>query len=134
MLERREFLVGCAAALLSVGAAPCGQSGEPGAESDGPLDIGKEGFLRLRNESFRILDGSERVVYADLAAVEDGPVAPGLEQFSLRFQGDYSDWLEPGLYELYHTRMGGFHAYLDSQAEAAGPVYTSVFALLTEGS
>lgn len=133
MLERREFLVGCAAALITVGTGPCGRPSPGGAGSDGPLDLSKAGFSQLTNESFRIFDGSERVVYANLVTVGDGPTVPGLDQFSLEFEGDFADWLEPGLYELYHTRMGSFQAFLDSRAEAGGPVYESFFNKFTDG-
>jgi hypothetical protein len=126
-MRRREFLVGCAAAALcSLGAGPttCEGPSDPNA----PVEPNRDGFLLLTGESFRVLDEEQRLVYAELVALEDGPVAAGLDQYVLRFRTQHADSLPSGLYEFYHTRTGAFYARIEpTHMDESGVLYASLF-------
>ena len=122
MLDRREFVVGCAAALCSLGCPP------GGGGNGGSLEVDRAGFTALMNEPFQVERPDGSVLYADLVALEDGPVAPGLDQFVLRFRADIGDSVEAGLYEFYHTQMGEFLARIDpSDMDASSVFYACLF-------
>ncbi len=133
MLERREFLIGCAATALAAGVGTTGcpsGEGDTAPEASGPVDLDREGFRALERQSFRIFgpNGEGHPVYAELAAVEDGPASPDLDQFVLRFRTDPADGLDAGLHELYHARMGTFHAHLDGSGfDGRGDVWVAHF-------
>lgn len=114
MLDRREFMVGCAAAAASLGCPPAG---------GGRVAVNRAGFLALMDEPFQVERPDGSVLYADLVALEDGPVAPGLDQFVLSFRADIEDSVEAGLYEFYHTQMGEFLARIDPSGMDASSVF-----------
>lgn len=121
MLDRREFVVGCAAAVCALGCPP------GGGVNPGPLDPDRQGFLELLDEPFQVVVAGQPV-YADLIALDDGPVVPGQDQYVLRFRSEIADSFEAGLYELYHTQMGAFQAYIEpSHMDASHVFYASLF-------
>jgi hypothetical protein len=104
MLERRQVLkiiiAGTTTSLVPAGilAATLRETESSGTGSSlrGQLET-------LVGSRFR-LTGSDGVVRtARLIAVDDGPVCPGLEQFSILFEG--TDLAE-GLHEVYHWQTG----------------------------
>ena len=122
MMRRREFLIGCTAAVCTLGAT-CDQT-----DQNGPVEPNRDGFLQLTGESFRVLDEDLNVVYADLLALEDHGPAEGRDQYELVLRTAAPDLLEPGLYEFYHTRTGSFHAYMEPvQMDETGLRYEILF-------
>lgn len=104
MLERRQvlkiFVAGATTSLIPAGifAATPEETGSSGTS----ISL-REQLEALVGGSFR-LTGSDGVVRtARLIAVDDGPDCPGLEQFSILFEG--TDLAE-GLHEIYHWQTG----------------------------
>ena len=64
----------------------------------------REQLSPLLGHSFRLRNPAGDIVTARLVAVDDGPDCPGLEQFSIVFDGDD---LDDGLYDTYHPEMDG---------------------------
>ena len=96
MLQRRELL----AALTGTMAATM----VPGTILANTSLTGREQLSESLGRSFRLKSPAGDIVTAQLIAVDDGPDCPGLEQFSVVFDGDD---LADGLYETYHPEVDG---------------------------
>lgn len=104
MLERRQVLkIFVAGATTSLVPAGIFAATLEATESSGTSNSLREQLEVLVGSRFR-LTGSDGVVrIARLVAVDDGPDCPGLEQFSILFEG--ADLVE-GLHEVYHWQTG----------------------------
>lgn len=132
MLARRDFLFLCASTAVTLGTGQRPAGAQPFGET-GRVGPDRDGFLALLNEPFRVFDQAGGVAYAELLAVEDGPAAEGLEQFSLVFRGDHADFLEAELYGFHHPRLGGFFAYMDpTRDDEVGRRYVVHFSRFTD--
>jgi hypothetical protein len=60
-------------------------------------------YSRLIGSRIRFRDAEGSVTTARLVALDDGPQCPGLEQFSVVFEGEH---LGEGVYEIFHPDMG----------------------------
>ena len=63
----------------------------------------RDQYLRLIGSRVRFRDAEGSVTMARLVALNDGPRCPGLEQFSVVFEGEH---LGEGVYETFHPEMG----------------------------
>ena len=86
-------------------------------------------FLCLRSAQGRwsqfLIRTTDDIVTAQLIAVDDGPDCPGLEQFSIVFEGDE---LDDGLYDTYHPEMDGLAiSLMPSDARGTGRVRKRAF-------
>ena len=112
MLERRNFLTALSATILTAGlpagiaAATQRQRGRSGSL--------RAQFARLVGSNFRLLNSTGVAQQARLVAVDDGPRCPGLEQFSIVFEG--SDLAE-GLYQVRSWRTGKMLVSLQPSGE-----------------
>jgi hypothetical protein len=112
MLERRRFLTTLSATVLAA-ALP--------ASSLAALQIrtGERGslqkhFAQFVDTDFRLFDSEGIPHKARLVAIDEGPRCPGLEQFSVVFEGsDLSD----GLYQIRSWRTGRICIGLQSSGE-----------------
>jgi hypothetical protein len=101
MLERRNFLTALSATMLAAAmpasamAAVSGQKGKSGSL--------RKQFAQLVGSNVRLLNSAGVTQKARLIAIDDGPACPGLEQFSIVFEG--SD-LGEGTYQIRNWRFG----------------------------
>lgn len=104
MLERRIFLTGLTATMATAmvpGGIVAATLGPPGKTStSGSL---RDQLAALVDRNFYLVDSGGLARSARLVAVDDGPQCPGLEQFSIVFEG--SDLAE-GLYETHSWHTG----------------------------
>lgn len=101
MLGRRKFLGTLTAGVVTTLVTP--GIIKAAAITDGHASL-RDQFVRLVGSNFRLVDATGTTTIARLAALDDGPESPGLEQFSIVFEGaDLTD----GLYRVYHRRTGG---------------------------
>ncbi len=120
MLERRNFLTALSAAMatamLPAGliAATTGEAGRSGNSNSL-----REKFAPLVGNKLRLVDADGVARYARLVALDDGYRCPGLEQFSIVFEGS---GLTDGLYKVYHPSTGTLRIGLMSSGEAESPV------------
>lgn len=63
----------------------------------------RQKFADTVGATLRLVDPNGEVVHARLIGLDDGPRHPGLEQFSIVFEGDN---LKEGLYEFSHPNLG----------------------------
>ena len=63
----------------------------------------RQKFAEIVGGTVHLTDSDGEVVKARLVSLDDGPRHPGLEQFSIVFEGDN---LQEGLYELSHPGLG----------------------------
>jgi hypothetical protein len=69
-------------------------------------------------DTVRLSDQDGRILYARVLTIDDGPTHPGLDQFSIVFEGDD---LVDGLYEAHHRDAGTVPvALIESEASAYG--------------
>ncbi len=99
MLERRNFLTALSATILAA-ALPAGIAAATQRQR------GKSGSLRtqfaqLVGSNLRLLNSAGVAQEARLVAIDDGPLCPGLEQFSIVFEGGD---LAEGLYQIRSWR------------------------------
>jgi len=109
MLKRRNFVTTLSAtvlvATLPVGAAAAIQS------YGGKASSLRKRFRGLVDTDFRLFDAVGVARKARLVAVDDGPKCPGLEQFSIVFEGEE---LGEGLYQIRSWRTGRILVNLQS--------------------
>jgi hypothetical protein len=119
MVSRRAFLTGSAALLAGLGLLP--------AWASPPRTHSRAQFEALLGTYFAVFTG-RRVSYGSLVEVRDGPVAPGLDQFTLVF--DHVEGVTPGdaLYDLWHANIGVFALHLEP-TDASASRYIAVFSL-----
>lgn len=104
MLERRRILK-----IIVAGATTVMVPGSITMAASGPVErAGTRGSLRdqlatLVGSNFQLTDADGVTRKAQLISIEDGPACPGLEQFSMLFEGE---GLTEGLHEIHHTRTG----------------------------
>lgn len=128
-MQRRQFIAGCSAALAAASIAP------PQLWIAGSSDA-IQGMTRAR---FERLVGSEFRLYADLRfvgrvrleAIDDGPRAAGLEQFTLRWTGNHSERLPEGIYTLTTSGAPSLELALEPTHSTERPRYRSTFNLLS---
>jgi len=128
MFKRRDFLTTCAAGT----AAFMTPVGWVMADSAGD-NSSKDTFQSLLHQGFRCMDGEDEAMKLELVEVREGPKAPGLEQFTLVFQGGNSAetrQLQAGLYRLYHPETGLELLHLTPSDTGVGR-YTTHFGLFT---
>jgi hypothetical protein len=101
------MMLGTGAAALAATAAPVLAAGVP-ALAGLPQ---RAAFEDLVGEAFASADGAS----LRLCQVLDGPQVPGLEQFSLVWEGGPRDG---GLLELRHPRTGRFALHLEPTLDA----------------
>jgi hypothetical protein len=135
-MDRRDFMstgASAAAALaIATGTASARGGTAIGDAGAGPR-MSRAQFKAWLNTSFRIRpEGSLRSVPARLVAVNDGPSAAGLEQFSVVFQVEGAP--ASGLCELRHETGASLYLHLDGgRATAAGTHMLAVFSLIRAG-
>jgi len=76
-------------------------------------------FAQFVDTDFRLFDADGVGQKARLVAVDDGPQYPGLEQFSVVFEG--SD-LSEGLYQIRSWRTGRMYVGLQSSGEPGSAI------------
>lgn len=99
---RRSMMLGTGAAALAATAAPVLAAGVQAQAGVPP----RRAFEALVGETFASTDGAS----LRLCQVTDGPQVPGLDQFSLAWEGGPG---EGGLLELQHPRTGRFALHLE---------------------
>jgi hypothetical protein len=97
-MQRRQFIAGCSAALVaaSIEAPQLWTTGSP----DTLQSMTRARFDGLIGSDFRLYADSRFVGRVRLEAIDDGPRAAGLEQFTLRWQGNNIERLPEGIYTL----------------------------------
>ena len=128
-MQRRHFIAGCSAALAAAAI-------EPPQLWTAASPVAGQGISRVRFEG---LVGSEFRLYADhrfvgkvqLEAVVDGPQAPGLEQFTVRWKGSDSERLPEGIYTLTTPDAPSLELALEPSLSNERPQYRSTFSLLS---
>ncbi len=128
MFKRRDFLRTCAVGSAAV-MAPFGWV----AAGSSNAGLSKATFQLLHHHVFRCMDGKGGVIKLELSEVRDGPLMPGLEQFSLVFKegaGAGSGHLQDGLYQLYHPETGTTLLHLASSDTETGH-YVTYFSMFT---
>lgn len=107
MLGRRKFL-GTLTAGMAASTLPAGVIIAAG------LPTLREQFADLVDSNFDLIDSTGTVRRARLIQLDDGPEEPGLEQFSIVFEGD---GLSEGLHKAYHPRIGTMRIGLMASGE-----------------
>jgi len=108
MLGRRQFL-GTLSAGMATTLVPAGVLSAAGFASL------RDQFAGLVDDKFHLVDSAGALKRARLVAMDDGPDCPGLEQFSIVFEGS---GLTDGLYMVYHPSIGTLRIGLMSSGEA----------------
>jgi Domain of unknown function (DUF6916) len=126
-MKRREFLVGCSAALAIAGTG----AGVASASAEAPLS--RDVFLAAKNKRFRVYGPDSHFLdELRLVAVEDrvkAVPAGDVVQFDLVFEGAFDERLHEGAYLVQETESGRAHAmYLQPASETRG--YRASFSLL----
>lgn len=143
MLNRRQFIAGCAGSLVLGSTVPAfAQGGRtelssgllPSPGRQGPLLPSRSLFSRLIGERFEVYGGQglQLVQHLQLTEVVDQENSSTyIEQFTVHFMGSLDKPLGGGLYTLRHPHAGGMELRLDPLPQAAsGTPYAAVFALL----
>lgn len=122
MLERRAFLAALGSAVV-VSAVPISVLASTNLSC-------REQLSQMLGRNFRLKSPAGDIVTAQLVEVDDGPDCPGLEQFSIVFEGDD---LDDSLYDTYHPEMDGLAiSLMPSEVPGSGRIrkraYFSVFA------
>jgi hypothetical protein len=128
-MQRRHFIAGCSAALVAAGTEPLQRLTTPGPDA-------RQTMTRKR---FETLIGSEFRLYADrrfvdrirLESIDDGPSAAGLEQFTLRWKGYFSERLPEGIYTLEQPDAPPLELAIEPDHSPGHPRYRSTFNLLS---
>ncbi len=132
MNGRRKFIVQCSAVAAMASIGPLAVSAASMATSVGLSRTGDR-FRALLDKRFilrKASAGTEAVVR--LTAVRQGPVHPGLEQFSLHFDGTGGPQLPEGIYRVHSPVLESFDLFVSPAGEEDGPVaYQASFSLLT---
>lgn len=97
MIHRRSVLKGAASTVLVAGAGPVAFfSGRPVQASE--TVHSRAGFEAMLNQRFYV--GNEAHPTLELIEVAPGPVAPGLDQFTLIFRGTPGAELDEAIHRL----------------------------------
>lgn len=128
-MQRRQFIAGCSAALVAAGIEPSQLWTTAGPE---PRQcVTREQFARRIGSEFRLYADRRFVDRVRLEAIDDGPQAAGLEQFTLRWTGRYGERLPEGIYVLEMSDAPSFEVALEPQHSTGQPRYRSTFNLLS---
>lgn len=143
MLNRRQFIAGCAGTLALASSLPAlAQGGTSGFSSSflsssggqEPLQPSRKLFSRLVGQRFEVYGGQglQLVHHLQLTEVVDQENSSSyLEQFTLHFEGSLDQPLPSDVYTLRHPRAGGMDLRLDRlPVGSGGTPYAAVFALL----
>ena len=106
MLKRRAVL----AAITSAMAAAIA----PVSALANTKQTRRDQLSELLGHDFRVANPTGEVTSARLKSLDDGPLCPGLEQFSIVFEGDA---LTDGTYEVYHHDTGRLQISLMASGE-----------------
>jgi hypothetical protein len=117
MLQRRAVLAALGGAMAS--------SLVPFGAHAGPKLTTCQQYAELISSRFRLTDEDGNRCSARLVAVDNGPSYPGLEQFSMVFEGDD---LTDGLHKIWSLDTGELLVTtMPSGAPGSGPVRKRVF-------
>lgn len=129
-MYRRQFIASGLGALAwaGVGAtAAAAAAVVPAARGTAP---GAQGFASLLNQQFKLYD-NVRGVAVTLVKITHAPPQPGMQQFTLSFEGERSGALPSGTYEVEHPLTGVTAMYLDASAHGQHAVrYRADFNLM----
>lgn len=128
-MQRRQFIAGCSAALVAatIEPPPLWTTAGPDARQS----ITRARFERLIGSEFRLYDDRRFVGRARLDAIDNGPQAAGLEQFTLRWTGHNSERLPEGIYTLKTSDAPSLELALEPTHPTGQPQYRSTFNLLS---
>jgi hypothetical protein len=112
MLKRRNFITTLSATVLAA-TLPTGATAVIQTHEGKGSSLGNR-FRGLVDTDFRLFDSAGVARKARLIAVDDGPKCPGLEQFSIVFEGDE---LGEGLYQIRSWRTGRILINLQTSGE-----------------
>jgi hypothetical protein len=127
-MQRRQFIAGCSAALVAAGMEPpqLWTTAGPAARQS----MTRAQFETLIGSEFRLYNDRRFVDRVRLEAIDDGPQAAGLEQFTLRWRGHYSERLPEGIYTLERPDAPSLELALEPAHSSERPQYRSTFNLL----
>ncbi len=128
-MQRRQFIAGCSAALVAAGIDPPQLWTTPGA--DARHSMSRAGFEPFVGSEFRLYADNRFVDRVRLEAIDDGPHAAGLEQFTLRWKGNCGECLPEGIYTLETSGAPSLELALEPTHSTEGPRYRSTFNLLS---
>jgi len=112
MLQRRAVLAALGGAMAAT-IVPFGAHAGPNLTTH-------QQFSELLGARFRLTDAEGNSWAARLIAVDDGPRCPGLDQYSIVFEGSE---LSEGVYEVYHREAGKLKVgFTSSGSPEAGPL------------
>ena len=126
-MQRRQFIAGCSAALAAAAMEP--PQFWNAASADAHHGITRARFEPLIGSEFRIYADSRFAGRVRLEAIDDGPRAAGLEQFTLRWQGNNSERLPEGIYTLKTSGARSLELALEPTHSTERPRYRSTFNL-----
>jgi hypothetical protein len=130
-MRRREFVLCSSAACLAAATwrSRFLEAKTPDLGADKKLS--RSNFERLVGGRFRCYQRVWRHIDLVLSRVDDGPLARGVDQFFLVFQGSTQKRLSAGMY-LFHDETGSdFHLYLEPAEEERAPTtYKATLSLL----
>ena len=124
-MQRRDFIASGLGALACAGISTAAL-----AASHGGAGPGAQAYAALLGEKFIVYDGV-RGETVRLVKVRQAPAQPGMQQFTLRFEGGRHGALPSGTYEVDHAATGKIDMFLDASARGADSVlYRADFSLL----
>lgn len=124
-MQRRDFIASGLGVLACAGASTMAFAARHGSAVPGA-----QGYAALLGEQFNIYDGV-RGVSVRLVKVREAPAQPGMQQFTLRFEGGRPGALPSGTYEVEHAATGKIGMFLDASAQGADTMlYRADFSLL----
>ena len=124
MLNRRTFITGSTITALCMGFGPA-------LAAAGRYRLDRASFEALLHTTFQVFDGEGQVFDCSLEAMREGPIAPGLDQFTLVFQRSDGGELPGGLYELWHRNLRLFQLRLDPSRGERTSRFVAVFSQQT---
>ena len=128
-MQRRQFIAGCSAALAAASIEP--PRLWTAASPDAWQGLTRAGFERLIGSEFRLYADLRFAGRVRLEAIDDGPRAAGLEQFTLRWKGHDSERLPEGIYTLETSDAPSLELALEPEHATGRPRYRSTFNLLS---
>ena len=131
-MERREFIAGCSALVAAGAASSQVLPSLMGAAAPSALALDRAFFERRIGSQFRAYGSDGRFLEKlRLLAVQDGPSAAGLEQFTVVWEARYAEVMPPGIYRMTNGSDATLDLALDSAAGAGRrPRYRATFSLL----
>jgi len=129
-MKRREFVIGCSAALIATGIAPVIlKAATPDTVFTGIPALSSERFKQLVGSNFNVYTKDWSIVRMQLLKVEDQRPSAQLDQFQLSFQTSPNTALQEGLYLVNHEQDGDLHLFLSPDEEQPN-TYNAFFSLL----